>query len=570
LRVTVSVITYPGGEKYLQETIDSINDQTFKDFKLVVTNDDRNNTIKWNEAIDQCDTEYLWLFHHDDVALPNFLETMVAALDAQPTAAAAFCHDYIIDQNGKRVGQTECRIPQKPLYTYRDLVEYSGAFGNVIRCPSFTLRMSMFKDDQDLRHCLDPARFGTAGDTALWYRITSKHPIIILPDKLYKYRTHPDSDTQKNIVGTAAVWDGMRAWAYGVTLRPEDVRWRTWMGLESGQVKEKLWREGVRLQGRSKASQRVRFVVVHEPPYNAGTGVLAAERVKLLNQKDNSWFTFYVCPGEKHWVGMQGDIPVITCDPKEYRALVANHKPSFIEFWHFLVWPLEFLGVDVPKSLWLHDATLWCPKFHMWDGQGICTNAGVDKCAKCVGVKASDIEARKDYIASVLPKFDQLISNSEWTAEGLSREYGLASDISEPKVPPLTLHPARKRIGFFGGFYPVKGVNVLLDAMKRLPDVDLMMFSNGVPPEMLDGHRLWGYGNVWVVGGYARSDMAFLGHLVDLCVVPSLIESYGLVARELRSLGFNVVCSTAGGLGEIGTFEPDNVDALVEAIKEAI
>lgn len=568
-KVTVAITTHPGSNRqYLQEAIDSVNDQEYRDFKLVVVDDDRTAGEKWNEQLNICDTEYLWIFSHDDVALPGFLGKMVAALDGQPAAAAAFCCDYIIDKDGRRIGQTDCHLPYKQTYNYRDIIDATMRYGNVIRCPSAVLRVSLL-NNPPIRYEL--AFFGTAGDTAMWFSILNRHPVVVLPDKLYKYRDHPQSDTQMNVIGTEKVWESLKALEYGASLRPNDVPWTVWMGLGRAREQERLWLEDRRLKTRLQGSKNRRFVVVHEPPYANGTGVLAAERVKMLNLKDNDWFTWYVYPSkEGQFLGIQEGVPVLSCMPQDYKYLIGKYNPTQLEFHHFLVWPLEFLGVDVPKSLWLHDATLWCPRFHMWDGEKVCSGTGIEECAKCVGVNTSDINARKDYIASVLPSFAQIVSNSAWTAEGLKREYGVDSDISEPDVPPLSPHPARKRIGYFGNWYQVKGIYVLLDAMKRLPDVDLMMFSYSVPKECLDGRRMHGYDNVYVFDGYKRADIPFLGMLVDVCVVPSLIESYGLVARELQGCGFKVVATTAGGMKDIGTVEPGNVDALIEAIREAL
>ncbi len=568
-KVTVAITTYPGSNRqYLQEAIDSVNDQTFRDFELVVVDDPRTAREKWNELMGNCDTEYLWIFSHDDIALPNFLEVMIPALDAQPTAAAVFCYDHIIDQNGKRTGQTGMQMPLKPLYNYRDILDYTIKYGNIIRCPSFTLRTSMFRDNPGLRF---PGCCGTAGDTAMWFRILAEHPIIILPDRLYKYRDHSESDTQKNVVDTERIFDSAKALEYGASLRPDDVPWTVWMGLGRAKAQRELWLEDRRLKTRLHESKHRRFIVVHEPPYENGTGVLAAERVKKLNLKENDWFTWYVYPTQEgRFAGIHSDVPILSCTPGDYMHLISRYNPTQIEFHHFLVWSIEFLGTHVPKTLWLHDATLWCPRFHLWDGEKVCSGPGLEKCAKCAGLNTSDIKARKDYLVSVLPQFKQIIANSEWTGDGLMKEYGVSCDVSEPEVPPLPLHPSRKRIGYFGNWYQAKGIYVLLDAMKQLPDFDLVMFSKGVPPECLDGRRMHGYGNVFVFDGYKRSDMPFLGGLVDVCVVPSLVESYGLVARELLSLGFKVVCTTAGGMKEIGTVEPGDKDALVKEIKEAL
>jgi glycosyltransferase involved in cell wall biosynthesis len=68
------------------------------------------------------------------------------------------------------------------------------------------------------------------------------------------------------------------------------------------------------------------------------------------------------------------------------------------------------------------------------------------------------------------------------------------------------------------------------------------------------------------MGAYSRSDLHLLVHLVDLVVVPSVFESYGLVKKEIESLGVPVISTATGGMA--GEVQPGDVQALVEKIKE--
>jgi glycosyltransferase involved in cell wall biosynthesis len=113
----------------------------------------------------------------------------------------------------------------------------------------------------------------------------------------------------------------------------------------------------------------------------------------------------------------------------------------------------------------------------------------------------------------------------------------------------------------------VKGIGVLFDAAARMPDAQFLLFSD-VPPELLGGRKVYGFDNVVSMGGYRRSDMGVLSNLFDLAVVPSLCESWGLVKRELETLGCKVIATDAGGLG--GNVRPNDPEALAEAIRRGL
>jgi glycosyltransferase involved in cell wall biosynthesis len=172
-------------------------------------------------------------------------------------------------------------------------------------------------------------------------------------------------------------------------------------------------------------------------------------------------------------------------------------------------------------------------------------------------------------LARLLPGLDAIYANSEYTL-GLARKFlpeGLDIQLHEFDVPELPLYAKRKRIGYFGYFNQTKGVHVLLQAMAQVTGAQLLMFCD-VPEELRDGRRIYGHDNVLVMGAYSRSDLPVLLNLVDVVVVPSINESYGLVKREVEMLGMRCLATSTGGLA--GTIEPNNAEALAKAIQEVV
>ena len=119
------------GENYLTAALDSILDQTFTDFELVISDNastDRTADIcreyaakdqriqyhrnskniggprNFNQLFEQCESEFFKWAHHDDVLAPNFLARCVEVLESDPSVILVHSKTARIDDEGKVVG----------------------------------------------------------------------------------------------------------------------------------------------------------------------------------------------------------------------------------------------------------------------------------------------------------------------------------------------------------------------------------------------------------------------------------------------------------------------------------
>lgn len=557
------VATYPGGERFLHETVESLREQGIEP---KVSNDDRPVYEKWNEAIEVCTSDYLALPHHDDVYLPNWSAEMSRYLDTHQDVVAAFCLDYLVDEKGKRIGQTYPAWQDKDSYTFADLFDITMKHGNALRCETVMFNRKLLGD---MRYP-DNSLCGTANDTQFWFELAAKHPIGIVMKPLVKYRVHPDSDTQKNVVGGNRGIDHTKAMAYASKLRPQDVEFTHVMALAKALEQHAEMSEANRV--RTRQGNGAEFLVCHEPPDAAGTGVVVAHRVRTLNKNDDGLIRYYVYPvqGTEIAIVWERGVPVIKCPPEAFGDIFDKFKPSRIEYHHLLRWPLDILNAPCDrKELWLHDSFLWCARYHNVNKDGVvCNEPEPKKCAECSGDNIEFLEKKKAFLAEAIPKLHRFVANSQYTADYAKTHLGITCETVAPIGAPLTPRTRKKRVGYFGGFGVVKGTPVLLKAWRMLRgEAQLLMFCD-VPAEWKNGRKLVGFDDVLVMGSYHRGDLPDLCNLVDLAVVPSINESYGLIARELRSLGTSVIATRTGGLD--GAVAPGDAEALAEAIRDAL
>jgi len=180
---------------------------------------------------------------------------------------------------------------------------------------------------------------------------------------------------------------------------------------------------------------------------------------------------------------------------------------------------------------------------------------------------------------------DRLVAASVSEAKDLIRLYHASRDricVAQPGVDPrlLGLHDGtalRRRLGlattarvalFAGRLEPLKGAQILLDAAARLragggyEDLIVVIAGDdsgdgaqdrGGERRRLERHaaRIGLDGSVRFVGAVPHDQLADYYAMADVCVVPSLTESFGLVALEAQALGTPVVAASVGGLREI-------------------
>jgi glycosyltransferase involved in cell wall biosynthesis len=208
------IMSVLNGERYIDEAIRSILAQTYKNYELIVINDGstdstcqrldsyrdkldmkvihhptrRGITISTNDGIRSSTGDSISFLDHDDVWLPQMLETQVSHLQKFPDVGMVHSDFQTIDPEGKIVEESvaRCRNRRRPSgHVFRELFmdSFIVAISVLVRKECFD-RLGGW--DESLRW----------GDYHMWLRIARHYKIDYVPEVLVKYRQHPSQNTR--------------------------------------------------------------------------------------------------------------------------------------------------------------------------------------------------------------------------------------------------------------------------------------------------------------------------------------------------------------------------------------
>ncbi len=221
MKVSVVIPNY-NHAPFLEPRIESVLRQGFRDFDVLILDDastdnsreiieryvgDRvrflPNTVnsgstfaQWNRGIRESTGELVWIAESDDEAEPDFLERMVAMLEAHPSAAFAFCQSVLIDEDGVPFGMAlpETTADGRPSRYTRDFCARGmDELRNYLRwqmSPVPNASAVLFRRSfLDLAGPADPS-YRIAGDHHLYTRLMLHGDVAYVAAPLNRYRHH--------------------------------------------------------------------------------------------------------------------------------------------------------------------------------------------------------------------------------------------------------------------------------------------------------------------------------------------------------------------------------------------
>lgn len=215
--MTFSIVipTY-NGEKYIEEAIKSVLEQTRQPDEIVISDD--NSTDKtleicnryadkikifknesgpsgfvngWNNAIAYASCDFVSILHQDDKLAPTFLAEIEIAVNTNPDVKHFFTPCSIIDETGNVI-RTYLDYCTGETHRFSGQ-EYANAYervkGHIHRCPGVVTHKDIFKK------CKYRTEAGHIADDDFFIRVGNHTDVIGILKPLAYYREHSQSET---------------------------------------------------------------------------------------------------------------------------------------------------------------------------------------------------------------------------------------------------------------------------------------------------------------------------------------------------------------------------------------
>ena len=291
--VSIVTPTYNQGQ-FLAATLDSLLAQDYPAIEYLVLDDGSTDQtpavleryrgrVEWerqanmgqsrtlNKGWGRASGEYIGYLSSDDLLLPHAVSALVAALQANPAAAVAYCDFDIIDSKGKQI-----RVEQSQDFDHRRMLE-------LLVCPpgpGALFRRSVFDQiggwNEQLRKI---------PDFEFWLRAARLGPFIRIPQVLAQYRVHEESGSIRPIsversmeivVTMRAYWSGQEQGSARLSMASAHLRAAHSLA-QSGHV----WRAFAQFGAAARYRPKTFFSI------SAWRGLLAAYAMRIVGRFGN-------------------------------------------------------------------------------------------------------------------------------------------------------------------------------------------------------------------------------------------------------------------------------------------
>ncbi|MDC6473189.1 glycosyltransferase family 2 protein [Flavobacteriaceae bacterium] len=215
--IAICLTTY-NRPKYLKIAIDSILNQTFKNFRLIILDNGSDirtsevikayrdkrityirNKINDNEFINKAfeftSQKYMMITHDDDIMSKNFLENQISLLEDDSSIGVIASRIMLIDEEGNNLSRIRPRVLGNKVWGQKEFIREYFYRGDIIPCPTCIFRSEIISSNK-IKYNF---KVGPAVDLFLLFEMNLLETTIFLSKKaLYKYRIHNNQLSEIN------------------------------------------------------------------------------------------------------------------------------------------------------------------------------------------------------------------------------------------------------------------------------------------------------------------------------------------------------------------------------------
>jgi glycosyltransferase involved in cell wall biosynthesis len=216
-QVSIIIPTY-NSEEFISEALDSVKNQTFQDFEIIVVDDGSSDSTRAivkghptrpnlveqknsgpasarNRGIGLAQGKYVAFLDADDLWCSTKLEKQVARFESDQTLGMVFTENYLFDSQGTFLDSLDkARLLMRGVVA-QNILHHSG-----VSTPTVMVKKSVLDEvggfEESLRH---------AEDDNLWIRITAQYPVALIDESLVGVRDHNRRVTRDTCVSLEAV-----------------------------------------------------------------------------------------------------------------------------------------------------------------------------------------------------------------------------------------------------------------------------------------------------------------------------------------------------------------------------
>ena len=275
---------------------------------------------------------------------------------------------------------------------------------------------------------------------------------------------------------------------------------------------------------------------------------------------------------------------------KAFGDYLEQVKPDIVHFGHLSHLSTSLIKIvkyrNIPLVYTIHDFWLFCIKGQMINQKNErCKQPSIANCTQCSPYVTNEsmVEQSSRHMREMIDLVDVFLSPSR-TLMIFFMQHGvplgkikyMKYGFNKQKITynkKIFGKNSKIRFGFIGRVIPQKGIKVLVDTFRELPNEQLCIYG-----DIGKQKRFLQTTNISFAGGYDNNNINEVFANIDVLIVPSLwLENSPLVIQEAQLAGIPVITSHIGGMAELiqdningYLFETGNIHSLKAVIEKIV